>query len=218
MNNVNDEITQGLLRRNQLEDLLQDANAERHQEILDQLKDEEAANQVLADKKLKIEADLSAAKTKQAELEKNQAVIQSIIDTALAVVSALPNIPLSIIVGILGAANTAFIASQPIPQFADGGYTGDGGKYEPAGIAHKGEYVVNQEVMGTENGSAMVALLEGMRTGLKGFADGGSVGVPAPSQAAANVTSMNQQPIYVSVQEIRSVGRNVDVLESKAGI
>lgn len=30
------------------------------------------------------------------------------------------------------------------PGFADGGYTGDGGKYEPAGIVHKGEYVVPQ--------------------------------------------------------------------------
>ena len=26
-----------------------------------------------------------------------------------------------------------------------GGYTGDGGKYEPAGIVHKGEYVIPQE-------------------------------------------------------------------------
>ncbi len=27
--------------------------------------------------------------------------------------------------------------------YSSGGYTGDGGKYEPAGIVHKGEYVVN---------------------------------------------------------------------------
>ena len=29
--------------------------------------------------------------------------------------------------------------------FASGGYTGDGGKYEPAGIVHRGEYVINKE-------------------------------------------------------------------------
>ena len=29
--------------------------------------------------------------------------------------------------------------------FASGGYTGDGRKFEPAGIVHRGEYVVNQE-------------------------------------------------------------------------
>jgi hypothetical protein len=30
-------------------------------------------------------------------------------------------------------------------SYAEGGYTGDGGKYQPAGIVHKGEYVVNKE-------------------------------------------------------------------------
>ena len=30
--------------------------------------------------------------------------------------------------------------------FAEGKYTGDGGKYEPAGIVHKGEWVLDQEV------------------------------------------------------------------------
>jgi|GEM_PF-3744085 len=29
--------------------------------------------------------------------------------------------------------------------FAEGGYTGDGGKYEPAGVVHKGEFVINKE-------------------------------------------------------------------------
>jgi len=31
------------------------------------------------------------------------------------------------------------------PQFAEGGYTGRGGKYEPAGIVHRGEYVIPKE-------------------------------------------------------------------------
>jgi len=50
-------------------------------------------------------------------------VIQSIINTASAVVEALPNIPLSILVGIAGAAQTAAIASQ---QFAQGGQVAGG--------------------------------------------------------------------------------------------
>ena len=32
-------------------------------------------------------------------------------------------------------------------QFASGGYTGDGGKFEPAGMLHKGEYVINKEAV-----------------------------------------------------------------------
>lgn len=32
-------------------------------------------------------------------------------------------------------------------SFAEGGYTGDGGKYETAGVVHKGEYVMNQDMV-----------------------------------------------------------------------
>jgi len=34
---------------------------------------------------------------------------------------------------------------SPIPGFATGGYTGRGGKYEPAGVVHRGEYVIPKE-------------------------------------------------------------------------
>ena len=36
-------------------------------------------------------------------------------------------------------------ASAAAGGFASGGYTGDGGKYEPAGIVHKGEFVMTKE-------------------------------------------------------------------------
>ena len=43
--------------------------------------------------------------------------------------------------------------------YSSGGYTGDGGKYEPAGIVHRGEYVVNSETtrdLGLNNNSGGV--------------------------------------------------------------
>nr|DAQ91974.1 MAG TPA: minor tail protein [Caudoviricetes sp.] len=55
--------------------------------------------------------------------------------------------------------------------FSSGGFTGAGGKYEPAGVVHRGEYVVPQEM------SYLFPYLEKMRTGkIKGFAQGGAVG------------------------------------------
>ncbi|HBB25476.1 MAG TPA: hypothetical protein DCZ59_04355, partial [Bacteroidetes bacterium] len=45
----------------------------------------------------------------------------------------------AILYGLLGAAKAA------VSGFAEGGYTGDGGKYTPAGIVHKGEFVINKE-------------------------------------------------------------------------
>lgn len=62
--------------------------------------------------------------------------------------------------------------------FAEGGYTGPGGKYEVAGPVHKGEFVFDQDSVRRAGGPAA---LEGMRQALKrpGYASGGYVGAPA---------------------------------------
>jgi hypothetical protein len=46
---------------------------------------------------------------------------------------------------VVDAIQAGFYKLKDFFGFADGGYTGPGGKYEPAGIVHKGEYVVNKE-------------------------------------------------------------------------
>lgn len=54
----------------------------------------------------------------------------------------------SILAGVVratGYASVGMIAAQTIAGFANGGYTGHGGKYEPAGVVHKGEGVLTQE-------------------------------------------------------------------------
>ncbi|SUI65242.1 phage tail tape measure protein [Shewanella baltica] len=73
---------------------------------------------------------------------------------------------------------------------SEGGYTGAGGKYEPAGIVHKGEVVWSQRDVAAAGG---VATVEAMRKGNKGYANGGIVGgaayngVPASATAGAGV-------------------------------
>ncbi|MBA7664610.1 hypothetical protein ES703_72671 [subsurface metagenome] len=64
----------------------------------------------------------------QAVRTKVVGIMEAIIHTASAVIEALPNIPLSIAVGIMGAAQTALIAAQPLPSFQRGG------RIEEAGI------------------------------------------------------------------------------------
>lgn len=66
-------------------------------------------------------AQESAARQKAFEAEKAGAIISATIQTALAFAEALPNIPLALFVGALGAAQVALIASQPTPKFHDGG-------------------------------------------------------------------------------------------------
>jgi len=65
-----------------------------------------------------------AAKKKQAMATKVTSMMEATVHTARAVAEALPDIPLSIIVGGLGAVQIALIAAQPLPSFAEGGIAG----------------------------------------------------------------------------------------------
>lgn len=60
--------------------------------------------------------------------------------------------------------------------YAQGGFTGFGGVLEPAGVVHKGEYVIPAWMVRTM--PEVVAWLEGVRR-RRGYAKGGSVAVPA---------------------------------------
>ena len=59
--------------------------------------------------------------------------------------------------------------------FAEGGYTGAGGKYAPAGIVHKGEFVIPQNIVRIPG---MLAYLERLLH-LPGYASGGMVAAPS---------------------------------------
>ncbi|MGA6113365.1 tape measure protein [Agrobacterium radiobacter] len=78
--------------------------------------------------------------------------------------------------------------------FAEGGYTGDGGKYQPAGVVHKGEYVFDQAAVKAAGGPAA---MEAMRRNLKGYANGGPVGISVPS--VPSLRSMSAQSAGVVV-------------------
>lgn len=61
--------------------------------------------------------------------------------------------------------------------FDSGGYTGPGGKKEPAGIVHKGEVVWSQDDVRRAGGASVV---EALRKGVRQFDMGGIVGVNRP--------------------------------------
>ena len=68
-------------------------------------------------------------------------------------------------------------AERVMSGFSEGGYTGDGGRYEVAGLVHKGEYVVPKPIMDNPQVVDAVGLIESIRLNRKGkpigFADGG---------------------------------------------
>ncbi|WP_295732074.1 tape measure protein [uncultured Bartonella sp.] len=77
--------------------------------------------------------------------------------------------------------------------FDEGGFTGNGGKNDPAGIVHRGEYVFSQDAVkaiGVEN-------LEAMHSQLKGYSGGGLVGGSIPAMR------MPQIPTAASLRNMR---------------
>jgi hypothetical protein len=63
-------------------------------------------------------------KEEQFKKQKQADLIQSVINTAVGVTQAIPNVPLMVLAGVLGATQTALIASQPTPKFEKGGVFG----------------------------------------------------------------------------------------------
>lgn len=108
-----------------------------------------------------------------------EATIQGALAVQRALAAAPPplNFALAASVGVATAANIAQIMGV---GFATGGYTGPGGKYEPAGVVHRGEVVWSQEDVRRAGG---VGVVEAMRLGKPGYYDGGAVDM-APVRAA----------------------------------
>jgi hypothetical protein len=78
--------------------------------------------------------------------------------------------------------------------FASGGYTGAGGKNQPAGIVHKGEVVWSQNDVAAAGG---VAAVEAMR---KGYANGGVVGMPSYSGPVGMPASSSRGSTSVPIE------------------
>lgn len=71
-----------------------------------------------------------------------------------------------------GGGSGFFSAVGSLLGFSGGGYTGAGGKHEPAGVVHRGEYVVQASQV---RRPGVLGLLEGINNGMPGFAGGGLV-------------------------------------------
>jgi hypothetical protein len=88
--------------------------------------------------------------------------------------------------------------------YAEGGYTGDGAKMDPAGVVHKGEFVVKKSVV---DNPGVRPFLEGLN---KGYASGGYVGGGSGASIAPSITYAPQVTVQAqpgATQE--DVGRQV---------
>jgi hypothetical protein len=95
------------------------------------------------------------------------------------------------------AANAAKeVIKQMIQRgFSGGGYTGHGGKYDPAGIVHKGEYVID----------AATTKLLGLNKSVPGFSDGGYTGHGGKYEPAGIV---HKGEYVIDAETTKSLGLN----------
>lgn len=91
------------------------------------------------------------------------------------------------------------------PGFDSGGYTGGGGKYDPAGIVHKGEFVFDQDSV-NRIGLANLMMLK------NGYADGG----PVAMSSVAPVSRQSSAPHIVFGDTIIQVPDGTDPTNAAA--
>ena len=90
-----------------------------------------------------------------------------------------------------GFSSSGFVGDD----FATGGYTGDGGKYTPAGIVHKGEYVITKEATSRLG----LDYLNYLNYGRRGFASGGGVAVPRVPTVNHSFANSGETTNHVSI-------------------
>ena len=113
--------------------------------------------------------------------------------------------------GVLGQ---TMAAMADIPEYASGGYTGNGGKYQPMGIVHGGEYVMTKEATSRLG----VATLNALNYGKQALIAGGlgiGLATVAPIQvdnrppiSARPSISQTMQPMAVNITINAQAGQN----------
>ena len=96
---------------------------------------------------------------------------------------------------------------RALTGYSDGGYTGDGDRYEVAGVVHRGEYVVPKPIMNNPRVINAVGMIEAIRRhkivtsgtpSAPGFADGGF------TDSTYTVTAADLKELAAAIKELRA--------------
>ena len=142
----------------------------------------------------------SRAFGEQTAISKALSSAQAVINTYLAATQTLKEIPFPfnlIAAGAVTASGLASVAKINGVGFSEGGYTGPGGKYQPAGVVHAGEVVWNQSDVAAVGGPAMANRMRPT------YSDGGIVaqGMTARAAAPAGTQSVEVALVYREFRE-----------------
>lgn len=156
--------------------------------------------------------------------QKAFAIAQAALQLPMAMGQALAGLPfpanLAAVAQVIGlmASITSSITSAASVGFSSGGYTGPGGKYQPAGIVHKGEYIFDQEstnrigvsnLEALRNGQPLDATLgrSGFGTGVQNVSNSQQVTVLNPTVNVPPIT-INGNPSDATVMLVQQAARD----------
>ena len=227
------QIAQSMLSQaQQVTSQLKDLELQKSEQIYE--KDKEKLDKMLKNKQISQKA--YNAKMEKLEEEKQERekqirkkyqlaefamqVAQIISTTALAAIQAFAAAGNPIVGAVFAALATAFGAVQLgiataqynlAKGYSKGGFTPKGGKEEPAGIVHKGEYVVPQWVLNTPQGMNYVNILEAIRTNkATGYASGGPVGSPSSAASTPQINLEARTDNAALVPLLESIDRKLN--------
>lgn len=103
-------------------------------------------------------------------------------------------------------------AERVLSGYADGGYTGDGDRYEVAGVVHRGEYVVPKPIMDNPRVVDAVGTIEAIRRN-KILGSGVPAGTPSAGYADGGYTSaapaVDTSDLTAAAKELREAVRHI---------
>lgn len=203
-------------------------NEERKKMLNDRLEEGAISQEQYNARVANLEAELDEKRkemdAKQAKREKKLRIFEATVNTAAAVVEALPNIPLSILVGATGAAQIAAIASEPVPEYATGGFT-NGDRIYRAGEAGT-EWIADNDMVNDPYTGPVISMLEDIRRNKRPAEDIFSPARPntseiqkvpafqrggytAPDAATASATRATTQPLPAEDSETMAAMRQM---------
>lgn len=174
--------------------------------------------QIETEKEKEIAAVKNEAEKKKYAMQISSAVAQ----TAISAINAFSSAAAIPVVGIImapiaaamaiaaGAIQIATLKKQrdaALAQgYATGGYTRPGGKYEPAGIVHAGEWVASQELLANPTAAATIAALDEAQRN-------NTIGMLSKPGHASSYSPIVQQQSAVPSATLSQSSKESDVLE-----
>lgn len=139
--------------------------------------------------------------------------------------------------GATGSVTKPASAERVLTGYSEGGYTGDGDRYEVAGVVHRGEYVVPKPIMKDRRVIDAVGMIEAIRSGAggsgshfadragrpesrfeRGFADGGYTGDPEGGGSLASELRQVVGEFREATRGLRAYVVYSDIEDAKKGI